>query len=484
MITSIGLENYKSYKHLDNFAIKPLTVLCGTNSSGKSSIIKSILTLKQSFSSEQCENFVLFNGNYVNTGMFNTVVTNHDGDTMEFSSSFVLDETFRSRESKYSSDDQSYRLLRRIYKNVSNYNIDSETYEISYTIKLNKYTLHNHSRIDNILDRFEVSVKLNNLTSTFFLQRLKDQEREYVVDWNDLPNTMGKFSEGKISCTCYFSGLKLRNLFTQSQSESVVNVLPNIISILQVINDQYNNISYIGPLREAPSRRYIFENESNDVGIKGENTPFVLANSNFKLFNVLTLDATCDESLLEFNKSNMSFREAVKCWCDYIGIDDLNYNEKDEIISLNVGEDNIVDVGFGVSQTLPIIVEGLLIKKNQTLLLEQPEIHLHPRMQMKLADFLIAMSLMGRKIIVETHSDHLVNRLIRRSIEKNVYNILSDLSINYIEKNNGTSCINPIKIDKIKGIVDCPVGFFDQYASENERIIDAGIKNLTEMESD
>ena len=77
----------------------------------------------------------------------------------------------------------------------------------------------------------------------------------------------------------------------------------------------------------------------------------------------------------------------------------------------------IADVGFGVSQLLPILVLGLRAENSSLLLLEQPEIHLHPRLQANLADFLLTLADQGQRIIVETHSDHFINRLRRRIAE-------------------------------------------------------------------
>ena len=77
----------------------------------------------------------------------------------------------------------------------------------------------------------------------------------------------------------------------------------------------------------------------------------------------------------------------------------------------------IADVGFGVSQLLPILVLGIRSDESSLLLLEQPEIHLHPKLQANLADFLLTLAEQGRRLIVETHSDHFINRLRRRIAE-------------------------------------------------------------------
>ena len=67
-------------------------------------------------------------------------------------------------------------------------------------------------------------------------------------------------------------------------------------------------------------------------------------------------------------------------------------------------EVSLPDVGFGVSQILPILVECLRVKEGETIILEQPEIHLHPSLQSKLADFFICMAKSGKNLVIETHS--------------------------------------------------------------------------------
>lgn len=99
------------------------------------------------------------------------------------------------------------------------------------------------------------------------------------------------------------------------------------------------------------------------------------------------------------------------------------FQVKDVIHNLRVQQKevllDITDVGFGVSQILPIIIQGFLSKTNSITLIEQPEIHLHPKMQADLADLFIGFiqnknKQAYKKIIVETHSEYLLKRLRRR----------------------------------------------------------------------
>ena len=115
--------------------------------------------------------------------------------------------------------------------------------------------------------------------------------------------------------------------------------------------------------------------------------------------------------------------------------------------------------------------------KGNTLILEQPEIHLHPKMQMDIADFLIMIAQQGKHLIVETHSDHIINRIVRRALEDK--QLKEMIGIYYVEKNiDGNSKLTEVQIHENLGIDEAPQGFFDQYASETEQILQAGYRNM------
>lgn len=240
-----------------------------------------------------------------------------------------------------------------------------------------------------------------------------------------------------------------------------------------VLDYLLTGISYIGPLRKEPARRYIYEDEISSIGIWGENTAFIYAkekNDAIKAFFY-------NEHKNQFDKAEYKFCTALNKWLKLMNIIDFNNNQRNEIIRLNVKSNSgvkvdISDVGFGVSQVLPILVEGLRIEEGKTLLLEQPEIHLHPKLQMQLTDFFIAMALNNRNTIIETHSEHVINRLVRRSLENE--DIAKLITIYFIDENSN---IELIKIDKTKGIINWPKNFFDQAAEEQREILKLVLKN-------
>ncbi len=163
-----------------------------------------------------------------------------------------------------------------------------------------------------------------------------------------------------------------------------------------------------------------------------------------------------------------------------MGIENFEVNPQREIISMHMKSKsapisiNIADSGFGTSQIFPIILEGLRMEMGDTLILEQPEIHLHPKMQMQMADFFVALAKSKKRVLVETHSDHIIYRLVRRIIEDKIDPDL--IKIYFIKPTEDGSTYEEIKIDEIKGIIKWPKDFFDQGASEQEKIIKASFE--------
>lgn len=256
--------------------------------------------------------------------------------------------------------------------------------------------------------------------------------------------------------------------------------IPAIISIFSIIKLQYSQLQYIAPLRETPRRRYIADKEVNNVGVSGENTPLLLKriakNKCYGVFAPLSDD--------EFNLSDINiikndeYSSFINSWMNYINLGEISLdNRQKDLIKVKIGRQNIADVGFGVSQVLPILTEGLYLSPNQTLLLEQPEIHLHPKMQMRIADFLLSLCIQNKSIIVETHSDHFINRIVRRYMEDE--KLRSKIKIYFIDKNSsGISKIESVNVDEVEGAVCSNENFFYQFANETAKIVDIGYRNL------
>lgn len=139
-------------------------------------------------------------------------------------------------------------------------------------------------------------------------------------------------------------------------------------------------------------------------------------------------------------------------------------------------------VGVGVSQMLPVLVLCLLAEQGSVVLLEQPELHLHPALQQRLADFLIAMVRSGRQLIVETHSEYMVSRLRRRIVEDPDDALLDLAKVVFAERDRetGLTSYRDVELSPYGAIEEWPAGFFDQAAEEERAIILGGVKKLRE----
>lgn len=121
------------------------------------------------------------------------------------------------------------------------------------------------------------------------------------------------------------------------------------------------------------------------------------------------------------------------------------------------------NMGYGVSYALPIVVGGLSALKGGMVLVENPEAHLHPAGQSRIGVFLAWLSAQGVQVVVETHSDHVLNG-IRLAIAKFKYVRSSDAIIHYFDEGELVGpFVKSMRISETGGVSNWPAGFFDQY---------------------
>ena len=144
---------------------------------------------------------------------------------------------------------------------------------------------------------------------------------------------------------------------------------------------------------------------------------------------------------------------------------------------------DLTNVGVGVSQLVPVVVR-LLSEPGAVVLLEQPELHLHPAVQQRLADFLLACAKSGRQLIVETHSEYLVSRLRLRIAQDMEDRLLSMVSFIFVERDKqGQTHYNVVSPNRFGGLdPEAPKGFFDQTPQESQDILRAAIKKKQALE--
>lgn len=489
MLHTIELKNFKGFHTLDKLPIKPITILAGTNSCGKSSILQSILLLKQTIESKNPNQTLLLNGRFVHLGTFENIIYGKDNKkTVSLNFCFKIS---KSDLSKTRSGQIPLHFLLRDMITEKAFDEPKAEYLFKYHIDLIPEGKKKRKSLLKPIKVLKVELELivvkgngDKYTETSICFNHEEND-VYKLEWNNLnlrywPDRK-KHKVGQSNVSVEFSNFFPTVLNFKEEKEEISSPLSYFFYRLQeIFKSISSSITYLGPLREEPARRYIYEDEIIEIGIKGENAAYIfLAEQDDKLSNTYFFDYNKNSFYL---KRNCTLQEAVSIWNNAMNIKDFRSDTYNEIIQLNLSSNsaegtrvNIADVGFGVSQIFPIVLEGLRMGKGNTLLLEQPEIHLHPNLQMQLADYFISLALSNKKIIVETHSDHIINRLVRRIVESDNDQIRNLIGIYFITATENGAEFEEVEIDETRGIRNWPKDFFDQTASEQERIIKASI---------
>ena len=133
---------------------------------------------------------------------------------------------------------------------------------------------------------------------------------------------------------------------------------------------------------------------------------------------------------------------------------------------------NLIDVGYGVSQVLPVLTEVLRPDAPSMMLFQQPEVHLHPSAQAALGSLFCSVAAAGRQLIVETHSDYIIDRILLDIRDKRTDLKPEDVSILYFERGDRDVTIHSIRIDAEGNVLDAPEGYRKFFKDELNRVID------------
>lgn len=243
------------------------------------------------------------------------------------------------------------------------------------------------------------------------------------------------------------------------------------------ISEFSENLRYLGPLRDDPKPIYSVSPlaDPTDIGLKGEYVATVLQN-----FKAQEIDFVHPK---EDVKQSASLSEAVCIWLRHMGmLEDVSTSIKGKLgLELSVKQENmdkeldLTNVGVGVSQVLPILVMGLLADEGQILIFEQPEIHLHPKVQSLLGDFFLSLMRCGKQCIIETHSEYLIKRLRLRVAQDVDGRVIDNLLAYFVEKREGVSHYGKVDIADNGKIRDWPKDFFDEGARASQQLLQASL---------
>ena len=244
-------------------------------------------------------------------------------------------------------------------------------------------------------------------------------------------------------------------------------------------------VRYLGPLRDEPRPVYPLEALENttEVGYRGEHTAAVLYLNGRNNISYIKPDAFAKYGA-DATPTQEQLHVAVGEWLRYMGVataaiaDDsgvFGNTLKVETEGLAMRHD-LTNVGVGVSQVLPIIVSSLLAPKTSLLIFEQPELHLHPRVQARLADFFFAIALTGKRCVLETHSEYMVERFRRRIAEETEDKLVNMIALYFTERVAGKTHCRPVEVTRYGSVLNWPKDFFEQSQIETREILSAASK--------
>lgn len=535
MIEKFSGTNYKAFERFD-LEFRALTILLGSNSTGKSAIVNSLLMLSQSANpAVQAESALRLNGAKTGMGEALNIVTDKNPDnelSFEFSlsgSSNLKDnfEVFR-RSSTESylyllnhiatllKDENPSRTVEKSIAFLTNHSphrgrsntVDYALLTKTATSLLKHYrstadgddlgnifggdvgTFVSKTSITKIADclnivlaqqpesiapvcftyKFKYDLKEKNLQIVDYIQRNAKEEkilqisvskdRKISISSEVYDNKALQRSRNDIQKKINFTSLKVVDdavtpsyeayifAFLKNSENPFAGLILATISIaskylLSEISPQ--QINHVSPLRAFPQRYYLLD----------------------KTIHHKQLNALEGTELAEVLKNNPKICSNInRLFAKFsIAIDIEKVN--DIIHKIVVTQDSVrlelTDVGFGISQVLPILVQAHLSPRNSLTIIEQPEIHLHPNMQAWLADALIDIALkQNKKFLIETHSDALIRRLRLRILDSQSELTQDEVKIYHLHRTNqkNRSILEEIHVTE-NGDVKWPLDFMD-----------------------
>lgn len=456
LLTELRLDNFKSVAEPTTIPLRPLTLIYGKNSAGKSSLIQSLLLMKQSVDDATLNS----SGPYVNLGSFAGVVHNHEI-TRQMSIGLSFASAPEIDAASALPDPRQIRSLDLIVGATpeardgvvlhARSGFGDQLFTWQRTMGgLGPYSLSSADASELVRVAYEAD-------STFPPRRQSSGQQGPRVK-RELSRTgiesIQFVAEGLLPGQVTLESLSEVTYRTRSSSRVglVDAALRTAAAVSSAIPAELRNLLdrlvYLGPLRQTPER--VSTRATSNTGI---DIPFFL------------LD-------------NTSEREEVSAHLQRLGM----HYQLDAVLVSDVGGRTMLgdlaalvltdtrsgvqlspaDVGFGISQVLPIVVE-LSARTSSVVVIEQPEIHLHPTMQADLADLLIeSVDENGRanQVIAETHSENLMLRLQRR-IREGVLGA-SSVAVLYVDQDDqGAAHVQQLRLDDEGEFVDdWPNGFF------------------------
>lgn len=248
-------------------------------------------------------------------------------------------------------------------------------------------------------------------------------------------------------------------------AERVVRMVASVTLIFPGIGQRWHrrgplSAVAMAPIRSKPQRTY--SEISSGFRPEGDHVPFLLSKLSGR--EAADEDGVGNE-LKAFGGSSGLFEEVT---CKRLG---KRPSDPFQVLVKATGPPaNLVDVGYGVSQVLPILVDSVTAPPGVLVLIQQPEVHLHPRAQAALGSFFVHLAAdEGRHLVVETHSDYIIDRVRMDVADGKI--APEDVALLYFEKEHVETTIHRIAIDRLGNLVDAPRTYGDFFLREASALV-------------
>lgn len=483
-VTAFRVQNFMGFEDSGWLELRPITLLFGRNSSGKSALIRALLLLRQSLESVPGGDALVFvRDDGLDLGDYSELVLDHD-------TSKPMSFWFRIRFSRRDDDDYLQRALDGTnYFTVSNsIPVEERPVEQILTVRLIfGQSVQGVTELEGVdiyasngdlilrADKRHTDTSSNSggslwtVATDFFDPSAQEPDSPFPGLWQHVEFFTQKG---------FLPGVRLeQNIFKEieedTSSENAASALgdnfQNIWIILggmrRAISLFLEQLDYLGPLRSAPQRFYYVAGQ--DVGSLERGKNFVRNLTKADLPSIEDINHWLKVAGTPYRLQLQSLDERKRLYA--LRLLERTENKPGEL-SVNIRE-----VGFGITQMLPIIAQAVLAKPGDTLIVEQPELHLHPRAQTELGNLFIAIAQKGVRCFVETHSEHLLLRL-QKQIAKTTAGhpnaaipgqmlLPNQLAVYFINRKE-RSIATRIEIGSYGDLLSTPEGFEDFFSDD------------------
>ncbi|MFV8570038.1 DUF3696 domain-containing protein [Marinobacter sp. SBS5] len=455
---SLELEKFKRFEKA-KIKFGDITILAGANSSGKSTILKALTTIVQSCEHKNFPFAIDLNGELCELGSYGDVCfglkaqenvkiaaeINSNGDEFLASGKYryasngnlVLPQeiTFKSPrhelDLKWEGKKVGYKARGRIRQNQEG---SSKKYEEAM-----RYVFKSFFDVSSRLESFENNDPNRRIDAEEEGKKIEEiiKRMKGSSDWEEIKAKKPDDIIDELSIDpAYSTGLS---------------------ELTKLNNDIRTHCNYVAPIRAHPQRQYYVNSFEPKADTLGDNSHQILQywKSHRK------------DKFQKLNSAAKSLNLASE-----IGVKNIKGNliENSVIPFGHKRLINIADVGFGLSQAIPMLVSDIQLPDNSCLLINQPEVHLHPSAQALLANYFVN-NIDKRQYIIETHSEYIINRLRILCINGKINPERIKI---YFFDNTNKDFIHEVKIEKDGSLSGAPEGFFKTYKEDSFEIAMSG----------